>query len=133
MIAYKKSLSDTEVQLICDICKKYRIGITLIEIYNLMIENKILVSREAIYILCDSIQKFKKINGDVFLMTKKYCENIGLPFEVNMMSSYARSLLLDEQDEKLAELCETLKTELRPKAYKLRTDLSAEENIKQEK
>lgn len=66
-------------------------------------------------------------------MTKKYCESIGLPFEVTMMSSYARSLLLDEQDEKLAELCETLKTELKPKPYKLRSDLSAEENIKQEK
>lgn len=66
-------------------------------------------------------------------MTKKYCESIGLPFEVTMMSSYARSLLLDEQDEKLQELCETLKTELKPKPYKLRSDLSAEENIKQEK
>jgi len=45
MVAYKKSLSDNEVQLICDICKKYRIGITLIEIYNLLIQNKVSVSR----------------------------------------------------------------------------------------
>ncbi len=82
------------MQLICDICKKYRIGITLIEIYNLMIENKIQVSREAIYVLCDSLQKFRKINGDIFLMTKKYCENIGILFEVNMMSSYVKSLLI---------------------------------------
>jgi hypothetical protein len=67
-----------------------------------MIENKVPISKEAIYIFCDSLQKFKKINNDVFLMTKKYCENISIPFEVNMMSFYARSLLLDEQDEKLA-------------------------------
>lgn len=110
MVAYRKSFTDAEVKLICEVCKKYRVGITLIEIYNLMIENKINISRDAIYTFCDSLQKFKKINGDVFLMTKKYCEAIGLPFEVNMMSSYTRSLLLDEQDEKLAQLCETLKT-----------------------
>ncbi len=59
-------------------------------------------------------------------MTKKYCEYIGAPFEVNMMSSYVKSLLIEEQDEKLAELCETLKTELRPKPYKLRPDLTAD-------
>ena len=75
-----------------------------------MIENKTLVSKQAVYILCDTLQKFKKINGDVFLMTKKYCESIGLEFETNMMSSYVKSLLIEEQDEKLAELCETLKT-----------------------
>lgn len=80
MVAYKKSLSETEVQLICDISKKYRIGITLIEIYNLLIENKIQISRQSIYVFCDSLQKFRKINGDIFLMTKKYCENIGIPF-----------------------------------------------------
>jgi hypothetical protein len=63
-----------------------------------MIENKTQVSKEAVYILCDSLQKFKKINGDIFMMTKKYCENIGLNFETNMMSSYVKSLLIEEQD-----------------------------------
>jgi len=63
-----------------------------------MIENKTQVSKEAVYILCDSLQKFKKINGDIFMMTKKYCENIGLDFETNMMSSYVKSLLIEEQD-----------------------------------
>ena len=98
-----------------------------------MIENNTFASKQAVYTLCDTLQKFKKINGDLFMMTKKYCENIGIDFEITMMSSYVRSLLLEEQDEKLAELCETIKTELRPKAYKLKSELSPEENIRQEK
>ncbi len=133
IIAYRKSISDKEVELICDICKKNRIGISLIEYFNLMIENKTFVSKQAIYTLCDTLQKFKKINGDLFMMTKKYCDSIGIDFEITMMSSYVRSLLLEEQDEKLAELCETIKSELRPKSYKLKSELSPEENIRQEK
>lgn len=46
-----------------------------------MIQNKTHVSKQAVYVLCDTLQKFKKINGDLFMMTKKYCENIGLDFE----------------------------------------------------
>lgn len=80
IVAYRNSISDKEIELICDVCKKNRIGITLIEFFNLMIENKTKISKEAVYILTDSLQKFRKINGDVFMMTKKYCENIGLDF-----------------------------------------------------
>ena len=50
-----------------------------------------------------------------------------------MMSSYVKSLLMEEADEKLSELCETLKTELKPKPYKVKTNLSADENLKLEK
>lgn len=47
--------------------------------------------------MCDTLQKFKKINHDIFLMTKKYCERVGITFEIRMMSTYVRNLLLDEQ------------------------------------
>ena len=59
-----------------------------------MIECKTKASREAVYTICDTLQKFKKINGDVFGMAKKYCEAIGIEFETNMMSSYVKSLLI---------------------------------------
>lgn len=45
-----------------------------------MINNKIKVSNQGIYKICDTVQKFRKINSDVFILTKKYCENLKIPF-----------------------------------------------------
>lgn len=97
------------MNLICDICRHNKIGITLVEIYYLMINNGIQISVPSIYKICDSLQKFRKINGDIFLLTKKYCEKLKIPFEIKMMSSYCRSLLLEEDEAKLLELCQVLK------------------------
>ena len=39
---------------------------------------------------------------DIFLMTKKYCESVQIPFEIKMLSTYVKNLLFEEEDEKLA-------------------------------
>jgi hypothetical protein len=52
---------------------KNKTGITLVEIYFLFINNKIQMPVPSIYKICDALQRFKKINNDVFPLTKKYC------------------------------------------------------------
>jgi len=66
------------MSLICDIARKNRIGITLIEIFNLLINRKIKLNHSSIYKVCDTLQRFKIINKDIFFLAHKYSKTLGI-------------------------------------------------------
>ncbi len=48
--------------------------------YYMLINNKIQIPVPSIYKICEALQRFNKINSDVFPLTKKYCESLKIPF-----------------------------------------------------
>lgn len=65
MIYHKKSFTDAQVTLFCDLCEKYQIGYSFVEIVQFIKANDIVLSEEAIEKISNTWHRFSLINEDM--------------------------------------------------------------------
>lgn len=133
LMMYSQSISDEAIKLICKICSEHKIGVTLLEIMNLLNAKKIKVSYESLKEISASVQKYRNMESDLVQFFRNYSEHSGISLETALFEQYIGSLTASEQYEKLNEFLETLKFELKIKEYKINEKLTPAENIEAEK
>jgi hypothetical protein len=72
ILLFKKELDNGIITLICDICRKFKIGFTLLEILNLISVNAIKMEPDSLRTIIFCVQTFTNMEFNLMGFLKKY-------------------------------------------------------------
>lgn len=133
ILYFQKQITESTVYKICTVCKEHKIGLTLIEVVNLIVKNRILMNEESLKKICGTLQAFNSLEKDMMVFIKKYSKYSRQSISAKLFVPFIQHLIKKKDETKLLTLYDSLKYEIRIKDYFYDSDQSTELNLIAEK
>jgi hypothetical protein len=96
---FSTGISRETLSIIADICLEQRIGLTLIEITQLFLQNNIIQTEDEFNIVVDRLKLFKDLSDNCEFLARSYCEIYDKTFTIKLIEPHLDLLMQHKQYE----------------------------------
>lgn len=130
LVRYSTSISKETLAIIADICLEQKIGLTLIEITQLMIQNKIIYNEDQFNIVVERLKLFKELADNCEYLARSFCEKNNRNFTVKLIQPHFELLMQHQRYEHFMPIFDRSKEYFTSRKIEIKEGTSTEETVK---
>lgn len=127
---FTTDISKETLTVIAEICYEQKIGLTLIEITQVLIQNKIINNETQFRIVIDQLKLFKDLADNCEYLARSFCEANNIQYSVKLIQPHIELLMKHNKQEHFMPIFDRTKDYLNSRKLKYDENLSPEENVR---
>jgi hypothetical protein len=106
---YSTDISKENLALIADICYEQRIGLSLVEVAHLFIQNRIIHTEDQLKIVVERLKYFKDLADNSEYLARAFSEYNNAPFTINLLLPHLKMLVEYKKDDRFMPIFDRVK------------------------
>lgn len=107
---YSTDISKENLALISDICYEQRIGLTLVEIAHLFVQNRVIHHEDQLKVVVERLKYFKDLADNCEYLARAFSEHNNLPFSINYILPHLELLMKFKKDDRFMPIFDRVNT-----------------------